>query len=190
MAMNTLIIIGLVETANATALEWLKVIADPLSVVLAAIGAVAWGHIYWRKQKLEEGKYLQRNAQYQSEVNAAKAVWGLLRYISESDHDDNILRRGEMDEEGNKIYYFRPKQATLFMKELMELFYTQGHGLFIDKDTKLLIFELRSQMYGWYHVATKSKQDEMKITNKEKLHRIVVIREELNKRLKEQTVIH
>lgn len=94
------------------------------------------------------------------------------------------------DEEGNKIYYFRPKQATLFMKELMELFYTQGHGLFIDKDTKLLIFELRSQMYGWYHVATKSKQDEMKITNKEKLHRIVVIREELNKRLKEQTVIH
>lgn len=188
--MNTLMTIGLGEIASDSMQEWLKVFAEPLSVVFAAIVAVVWGHLYWRKQKQEEGKYLQRNAQYESKVNAAKAVWSILRYISESDHDDNILRRGELDEEGNKIYYFRPKQATLFMKELIDLFYTHGHGLFIDKEIKELIFELRSQMYGWYHVATKSKQEEMKITNKEKLHRITTIREELNKKLKEQIMIH
>ena len=38
--------------------------------------------------------------------------------------------------------------------------------------TKNLIFELRSQLYAWYHVALKSGKEEMPIKNKEKLKRV------------------
>ncbi|WP_321330824.1 CRISPR-associated protein Csx28 [uncultured Bacteroides sp.] len=172
-----------------TCIEWAKVLVDPLAIIIGAIIALCWGHKYWRKQKREEGTYLQRQTHYQAELNAAKATWALLRYISEADHEENIFRRGEKDSDDNKIYYFRPAQATLFMKELMELFYSRGHGLFINKEIKQLIFELRSQVFGWYHIALKSGEDELKITNREKLQRVWAIRDELNKKLKELIVI-
>ncbi|WP_321480492.1 CRISPR-associated protein Csx28 [uncultured Bacteroides sp.] len=178
------------QVMNDSLLEWAKVLADPLAIIITAFIALYWGHKYWRKQKREEGTYLQRQINYEAKINAAKAMWGLLRYISESDHEDNIFRRGELDSEGNKIHYFRSDRATLFMKELTELFYTQGHGLFIDKEIKELIFELRSQLFGWYLIALKEGQNELKIKNKEKFERIQTIRAEINKKLKKQITIY
>ena len=69
------------------------------------------------------------------------------------------------------------------------MFYIKGHGLFLDQTTKTLIFELRSQVFGWLHVSKKSGEADMKITNAKKFERINQIRDELHKKLKEQILV-
>lgn len=164
---------------------WFNILSQPVAIMAAAVVALIWGHKYWRKQKKEEGIYLQKQTLYHERLNAGKAVWSLLRYISENDHDDNVFRRGELDANGDKIFYFRPMQAKRYMEDLNEVFYCKGYGLYLDSETKNMIFELRSQLYAWYHVALKSGKDEMPISNKEKLKRVWEIRNLLNNKLKD-----
>lgn len=164
---------------------WLNILSQPVAIIVAAAMALIWGHIYWRKQKKEEGLYLQKQNLYNERLNAGKALWSLLRYISENDHDDNIFRRGELGDDGDKIFYFRPQQAKRYMEDLNEVFYNKGYGMYLDSETKNLIFELRSQLYAWYHVALKSGKEEMPIKNKEKLKRVWEIRSLLNSQLKD-----
>jgi hypothetical protein len=160
-------------------LKWLDVLLEP--IVIFAIGALGlfWGYKIWHKQKKEEGKYLIEQKKFEARIDASKAAWSMLSYFSENDSDLNMIRRGETDENGDKIYYFRHAQAKQFFDALQKIFFTDGHGLFLSKEVKTLLFEMRSQMYGLYHVALKSNETEIKIQNKELVKRVVEIREEL-----------
>ncbi len=169
--------------------EFLSIFAEPIIIIVVAFYGGKQGYKYWLKQKKEESFYLQRQSKYEAKLAAGKALWALLRYISESDHDENIFRRGELDENKKKVFYFRQEQANRFITELNDVFYIKGHGLFLDQNIKMLIFELRSQVFGWLHISQKSNEAEMKITNAKKFERICQIREELNKKLKEQILI-
>ncbi|MEA4886874.1 MAG: CRISPR-associated protein Csx28 [Bacteroides graminisolvens] len=169
--------------------EFLSIFVEPITIIVLAIWGGKQGYKYWLKQKKEEGLYLQRQSKYEAKLAAGKALWALLRYISESDHDENIFRRGELNESGKKVFYFRQEQANHFITELNDVFYIKGHGLFLDQTTKTLIFELRSQVFGWLHVSKKSGEEDMKITNAKKFERINQIRDELHKKLKEQILV-
>ncbi len=169
--------------------EFLSIFVEPITIIVLAFWGGKQGYKYWLKQKKEEGLYLQRQSKYEAKLAAGKALWALLRYISESDHDENIFRRGELDESGKKVFYFRQEQANHFITELNDVFYIKGHGLFLDQTTKTLIFELRSQVFGWLHVSKKSGEEDMKITNAKKFERINQIRDELHKKLKEQILV-
>lgn len=167
-------------------LKWLDILLEPAVLLFLGFLGYWWGHRIWKKQKLEESRYLIEQKKYEARIEACKAAWSLLVYFSENDSAMNVLRRGETDEDGDKIYYFRHKQAEQFFDALQIIFFTDGHGLFLSKEVKSLIYELRSLMYGLYHNALKSRETEMKIMNKDLVKRIVTIREELVRLLREQ----
>jgi hypothetical protein len=55
----------------------------------------------------------------------------------------------------------------------------------MPSEIKPLLFELRSQVWAWYHIALKDAANaEIPITNKKKFERVVQIREQLNEILK------
>jgi hypothetical protein len=160
-------------------LKWLNVLLEPLVLIILGVFGYCLGLKIWRKQKKEEGKYLIEQKKFEARIDACKAAWSMLTYFSENDSDLNMLRRGETDEQGDKIYYFRHAQAKQFFDALHKIFFTEGHGLFLSKEVKNILFEMRSQMYGLYHIALKSNEPEIKIQNKELVKRVVEIREEL-----------
>lgn len=164
------------------------IIAQGVTIGCVILSAVI-GFRFWRKQKRLEGVYLQDQKYYESHLAAAKAVWGLIVYFSENDSDKNMLKRGEQDANGKKVYYFRAQQAKMFFEQLNIVFYEQGHGVFLSKDIKSLLFELRSQAYAWYHLANKEDSQELKITNAKKYDRVVEIREALMIKLKDAILV-
>lgn len=164
------------------------IVAQVVTVAGIILAAVL-GFYFWRKQKRQEGLYLQDQKYYESQLAAAKATWGLIVYFSENDSDKNMLKRGEKDENDNKTYYFRALQGKMFFEQLNVVFYEQGHGVFLSKEVKRLLFELRSQAYAWYHLASKEDPQELKITNVKKYNRIVEIREVLSAELKKAILV-
>ncbi|NCC09461.1 MAG: hypothetical protein EOM31_02985 [Bacteroidia bacterium] len=166
-----------------------ELIVAQLGAIVGIILAAALGFHFWRKQKREEGLYLQDQTYYESHLAAAKAVWGLIVYFSENDNDKNMLKRGEKEENDQKIHYFRAPQAKMFFEQLNVVFYEQGHGVFLNKEIKSLLFELRSQAYAWYHIANKEESKELKITNIKKYNRVVEIREALSVELKKALLV-
>ncbi|MFB6317204.1 CRISPR-associated protein Csx28 [Saccharicrinis sp. FJH54] len=166
-------------------LKWLDVILDPIVIILVAITGYIIGHKIWRKQKLTELKFLEKQQKYRDSLKAYKAVWALIIYFSENDNARNILERGETDSEGNKIMYFKRKNAEYFFKQVTKIFYTKGYGIFLSSEIKSNLFKLRGHFIGLYHNAQKEDSDQMKIKNKELLKDIVKIREDLIKSLRE-----
>lgn len=170
--------------------EWLGILLEPLAVIVAVAITLWWGHKYWRKQKNEEGLFLQKQKLYEAKLEAVKAVWGLIIFFSENDNDKNMFLRGGKNGQGEKEIYFRADQAKQFFDQLNIVFFEQGHGAFLEKEIKSLIFELRSQAYAWYHIASKSPERKIVIANAQKYDRIVEIREQLIKTLRELLLVH
>jgi len=164
-------------------LKILEIGLEPLVILILGVLTYVWGHKVWQKQKAEENLIRIEQKKYDAKVEAYKAAWSLIVFFSENDSPDNILKRGELDENGNKKFYFRHKQAGIYFDKLQEFFFKQGHGLFLPKEIKSKLFELRSLFYGLCHVAQKQKLEEMAIQNLELYHRIVELRESLIKDL-------
>lgn len=164
------------------------IIVQVVTIGCVILSAVI-GFYFWRKQKRLEGVYLQDQKYYESHLAAAKAIWGLIVYFSENDSDKNMLRRGEQEANGKTIHYFRAQQAKMFFEQLNVVFYEQGHGVFLSKEIKGLLFELRGQAYAWYHLANKEDSQELKISNAKKYDRVVEIREILNVKLKNAILV-
>lgn len=164
--------------------DWLSIGLEPFVLLLVALLGYIMGFRTWRRQKVEEGKYLKQQIEYEAKLEAVKALWGLLVYFSETDNDKNMLRRGET-RENHKVIYFRPSQAELFFKRLQEVVFIEGHGLFMPKEIKRLIFELRNMMYGLYLNTRKHHVEEEAIENEHLERRIREIRDQLIKELRQ-----
>lgn len=177
-------------------MKWLEILLEPAVLIILGAAGFWWGHRYWRKQKHEELEYLKQQQKiefaagfdqkrFDARLEACKAVWGLILYFSENDNDKNVLRRGELDEDGNKIIYFRKNQAKLFFEKIPELFYEKGHGLLLPNEIKSRLYTLRGHLMGLYFNAEKAGKEEIAIQNKELLNSIIQIREGLQEKLKE-----
>jgi hypothetical protein len=169
-------------------LKWLDVLLEP--AVLIALGYLGyrWGHKTWKKQKETENEIQKNNRQSDEIISAHKAAWSIILYFSENDNEKNMFVRGKRREDGIKNYYFRRKQAEGYFKALQTIFFEKGHGLFLSKEVKEYLYEIRSTAYGLYHNANKQNEDEM-IINEDKLpKRIQEIRDKLLKQLKDEIV--
>ena len=76
---------------------------------------------------------------------ACKAVWGLLAYFSEKENDKTIyVKRGTREKPES---CFRRKQAEDFLVQLPQVFYGEGHGLFMSKEVEESIYHFRTNVY-------------------------------------------
>ena len=124
------------------AAAYLPVLATILSVPLS----VWLTYRYALKQKDREPYAALRAAKYQRQLDALQQCWSLLAYMAETENSRSIVvweRTGSTDR-----YYIRWAQLAEFRGQLEQLFYTSGHGLYLSKEIKQLLFEYRSQIYG------------------------------------------
>jgi hypothetical protein len=171
---------------NPTLINWLDILLEPAVFIILGYLGYLWGHKTWKKQKETENEIQKHKRQSDETIAAHKAAWSLIPYFSENDNEKNMLVRGKKREDGIKDYYFRRLQAEEYYKTLQTIFFEKGHGIFLSKDVKQLLYEIRSTTYGLYHIANKQNEDEMKIEKDELPKRIQKIREELIKRLKDE----
>lgn len=143
----------------------------------------------WSKQKRQEGLHLQDLKLYESELEAAKATWALIAYFSEGDNDKNVFKSGKKDDDGDVIKYFRSAQAKIFFEQLNLVFYEQGHGVFLSKESKKYIFDIRRAIERWDVWAIDNCQEEYVIENKDKLKEFKKCREELIIELRKSIVV-
>lgn len=111
-----------------------------------AVKANRWAHKYWRKQKEEELNYQLDALRYKSRLEAAKAAWGLLAFLSEKENEKSFLAyRGSREK---PEVYFNLDRGRDYLNALSEIFYDQGHGIFLTKEINQEIFHVRTNVYA------------------------------------------
>ena len=116
-----------------------------LVTLFIALKANKWAHRYWQKQKKEEINYNLESIRYKSQMEAAKAAWGLLAFLTEKENGRNLLiYKGTKD---NPEIFFSLDRAREYLKSLDDTFYFQGHGIFLTKEIKQFIFHVRTNVY-------------------------------------------
>lgn len=143
------------------------------------------GFIVWKKQKAAELKYGIEEIRYKNKLDAHKAIWSLLRYLSQKENEKTIvIRRG--NEQGTVSYFLRQKQANEFLSLLPEIFYDQGHGIFLEKQIKKLLFEYRTQIYRFLDSERGTSDQMIKIKKEELAQQLNNIYDQLNFHLRNE----
>ncbi len=94
---------------------------------------------------------------YQNKVEATKAVWALMAYLSQKEIPNAIfILEGKKP---NKLYMMRKAQAEAFLKRLPEVFYDEGHGLFLSKEVKRRLFKFHTLVQNIWFAEFYDKQD-------------------------------
>jgi hypothetical protein len=134
--------------------EWLVYLTGGLVFFTAALCVVSliialkanrWAHKYWHKQKKEEINYHLETIRFQGKLEAAKAAWGLLAYLSENENENNFLIY-----RGTKVkpeVFFNLERGRKYIKTLSEIFHEKGHGIFLTSGIKDVIFHVRRNVY-------------------------------------------
>lgn len=161
---------------------WLELLPPALTLTLAVLG-YWWGFRIWRKQKTEELRIAANQQREISRIDACKAVWALLAYLSEKENTKTVFvtRRN--------TWYMRHEQATDYIKKVEEVFFTQGHGIFMPKDIRDDIYEFRARVYRIlesdnYNSSVPSGL--IAIVNQDVIDNIIDLREHLRVRLREE----
>jgi hypothetical protein len=122
-------------------LEYFKAFAQPTAIIIVAILTYFFGYKNWKKQKEKEPEYLLKQASFTSKIEACKAAWGLLIYMSDKENDKTVIVKRD---DG---YYLRREQAIDYFKALPAVFYEQGHGLFLPQAVRDGLYGFRGQIY-------------------------------------------
>ncbi len=141
-----------------------------LGPVLIAI----FGGLLWRYYKRKEVEYKIVELRAQTFLNSNKAIWGLLKYLSNKDKPDSIFIWNSVAKE----WTFNPINATRFTAELNKVYYTDGNGIMIEKKLRDKIFEIENKILKCTRDAeVKDKMVKMKHT--EICDEIMKLKEEL-----------
>lgn len=169
-------------------LDYWKIALSVLSLLLTLL--LAWlgyklAFKNWMEQKKEEVKLRKQQLQYDARLDAHKAAWGLLAYLSEKENDKTVfVDRGTREE---SYYMLRKEQARDFLKALPKVFFEDGHGLFLSKEVKKDLYDFRSRVYRLLekeHHTNPSEASSIKVTNEDVKKEVTAIRERLKTALK------
>ena len=160
--------------------SYLPVLATILSVPLS----IWLTYRYALKQKDREPYAALRVAKHQRLLDALQQCWGLLAYMSETENSRSVVvweRAGSTTR-----YYIRFAQLSDFLAQLEQLFYTGGHGLYLSKEIKQLLFEYRSQLYGFALKHGHPQTGREEIQNAELAQRLFALYDELGFQIRAQ----
>ena len=127
--------------------EWMVYLTGGLVLFTAVLAGITlfialkaneWTHKYWRKQKRED-------IIYQSKLEAAKAAWGLLIFLTEKENGKNFLIY-QGTKESPEIF-FDLIRGRNYLTVIAKIFFEDGHGVFLSKEIKQYIFHVRSNVY-------------------------------------------
>ena len=153
--------------------EWVRALAQPLAIVVAAILA------YWfavRKLRKETREGLQK-AKYDKMLEANQKAWSLLAFITDKENANSLYtftRQGKKD-----TFFIHKRNAERFLEVYAELLFAQGSGLFLSQDVIALFAECRGIVYGFLLKEKNNVQDTVKVENEEMITTIHRIYEEL-----------
>jgi len=126
----------------------LTVIILSINVLVTLLVTFIANHLamkYWRKQKREEINFQLESLRYSSRMEAAKAVWGLLAFLTEKENGKCFLIYKGTKEKPE--IYFDLDRGRKYLHSLSEIFYEQGHGVFLTSELKKNIFHIRTHVY-------------------------------------------
>jgi hypothetical protein len=119
--------------------------ASLLVTIFIAIMANRWAMKYWHKQKKEEINYQLETVRYENRMEAAKAVWGLLAFLTEKENGKNLLNYKGTKEKPE--VFFNLDRGRNYLSSLSDIFYEKGHGVFLTKEINQDIFHVRTNVY-------------------------------------------
>lgn len=169
---------------------WMELLPSLLTVLIAAFG-YWWGFKIWRKQKHEELRIAANQQRETARIAACKAVWGLLSYLSEKENEDTVfVKRGTAD---NVTWHLRRAQGVQYIKTLAQVFFEQGHGIFMPKDIRDGVYEFRSRVFRILEKDMRSsgdmENDMILVNNLEVISKVQELRDLLNKRLRQEVLM-
>lgn len=154
-------------TAVAPVDGWLKIGIQSLMLALSVVGTAYFAYLFAVKKLRRETPLLIEREKYNRTLNALQQCWTLLAYMSEVENDKSILIYQQPKGSKERTYYLRRQQADSFMKLLPDLFYTQGHGLYLPREVRPLLYQYRAQLYGILLREKNDTQQSIKLDNAE-----------------------
>ncbi len=124
--------------------SWLKDFTDytaPVNNLSVLFIAVCSGLLWWYfKRKEVEYKVMELRAE--NFLTSNKAIWGLLKYLTNKDKPDTIF----LWNPDTKEWKFNTVNAEKFTRELNKLYYTDGNGIMLEKEIRDNIFEIENKI--------------------------------------------
>lgn len=113
----------------------------------------------WYVQKKKELTIQSSQYKKQKQLDALMAIWGLLRFMAQNENTDVIYIKKD------EKRLLRVQQANDFLNAFKEVYYTQGHGLYLNATLKEELFYWRGATYkilkaeGKFGIETTKNED-------------------------------
>ncbi|MEP7318054.1 MAG: CRISPR-associated protein Csx28 [Panacibacter sp.] len=120
-------------------------IANAVLAIAALLAAIYASTFWWHKQKKAEINYELDKTRYQYKLDAYKAAWSLLGYLSQQDTGNNFITyRGKKDA---FEYFLILNNAKGYIEKLRVIFYDEGHGIFLSIEVKEKLFHVKHMLH-------------------------------------------
>ncbi|MEJ8591459.1 hypothetical protein JSO54_09445 [Riemerella anatipestifer] len=157
--------------------EVLKIVTPTIAVIVSTI-------LLSRKIRQELKGNIERQ-KYEAILHAHKQMYRLLAYMTDQDNPKNLLKWEVPKGQKDKIHYINRANAQAFLRELPELFYGEGCGLFLSKEIADKFFEYRSIVYKLLLAEQNSTEVEFRLKNEEVATRMKELHQELSKSIRQ-----
>lgn len=157
--------------------EVLKIVTPTIAVIVSAI-------LLSRKIRQELKGNIERQ-KYEAILHAHKQMYRLLAYMTDQDNPKNLLKWEVPKGQKHKIHYINRANAQAFLRELPELFYGEGCGLFLSKEIADKFFEYRSIVYKLLLAEQNSTEAEFRLKNEEAATRMKELHQMLSKSIRQ-----
>ncbi|AQY22398.1 type VI-B CRISPR accessory protein Csx28 [Riemerella anatipestifer] len=158
-------------------LEVLKIVTPTIAVIVSAI-------LLSRKIRQELKGNIERQ-KYEAILHAHKQMYRLLAYMTDQDNPKNLLKWEVPKGQKDKIHYINRANAQAFLKELPELFYGEGCGLFLSEEVTKKFFEYRSIVYKLLLAEQNSTEAEFRLKNEEAATRMKELHQMLSQSIRQ-----
>jgi hypothetical protein len=154
--------------------------------ILAVIYGLHRSYTNWEKQKIRELEIAAEQQTKSARIAACKAVWSLLAYITEKENSRTVFVK-----RADRKWYLRVAQAKNYILEVEEVFFSQGHGLFMPKDIRDGMYNFRTLLYRLMDSEKYKKgtselvESEILVENEGVITEKTTLFENLNKKLRE-----
>ncbi|MDR7808272.1 CRISPR-associated protein Csx28 [Riemerella anatipestifer] len=157
--------------------EVLKIVTPTIAVIVSAI-------LLSRKIRQELKGNIERQ-KYEAILHAHKQMYRLLVYMTDQDNPKNLLKWEVPKGQKDKIHYINRANAQAFLRELPELFYGEGCGLFLSKEIADKFFEYRSIVYKLLLAEQNSTEAEFRLKNEEAATRMKELHQMLSQSIRQ-----
>lgn len=158
-------------------LEVLKIVTPTIAVIVSAF-------LLSRKIRQELKGNIERQ-KYEAILHAHKQMYRLLAYMTDQDNPKNLLKWEVPKGQKDKIHYISRANAQAFLRELPELFYGEGCGLFLSKEIADKFFEYRNIVHKLLLAEQNSTEAEFQLKNEKAATRMKELHQMLSKSIRQ-----